>query len=420
MSTENHEWRIGAEAPLIRPHSVTKHRVFQQYLTRYVGTLTADLRIPKLRLTLVDGFAGGGAYRDEWTKEHRDGSPLLMLKAMRDAAMEAQEKRSKEFQLDAEYFFIEAKKCAFEYLEMTLKKSEFGPLLDSNVTLLNDTFEKQVDRLLKHARAKGAKHRTIFVLDQFGWKDVPFAALRRIFATLENAEVILTFATDWLVNFLSGEDKMQSTLERVGLRFPVDEIEAAKQAPTWRGLIETNLSHQVHHGSGARYFTPFFIRSKDAHCDHWLIHLSMHSRARDVMTELHWAEGTSFEHFGGPGLMMLGYNQDEDPNCTGARSLFPEYRFDKFANNTTHAALVAQLPERVSRHPAGIDFRGFFASVANETPATAEQLKVALAEIHRAGLIEVRDKTGTVHRQNGVQHHSDIVIPSPQRRFLFD
>ncbi len=35
-------------------------------------------------------------------------------------------------------------------------------------------------------------------------------------------------------------------------------------------------------------YAPFIIRSKEAHRDYWLIHLSQHSRARDMMVGLHW------------------------------------------------------------------------------------------------------------------------------------
>src|SRR5437016_5461354 len=90
VSDEHHKWRIGELPPEIRPHSLAKHRVIQNYLLRYVGVLTSNLKIPELRLTLVDGFAGGGVYRDWQTNEGRDGSPLLMLNAMREAAEAAQ------------------------------------------------------------------------------------------------------------------------------------------------------------------------------------------------------------------------------------------------------------------------------------------------------------------------------------------
>ena len=67
MTHEHHHWRIGEDPPLIRPHSLAKHRVLQAYLESYVATLTKNPRQDRLRLTLVDGFAGGGRYLDQGT-----------------------------------------------------------------------------------------------------------------------------------------------------------------------------------------------------------------------------------------------------------------------------------------------------------------------------------------------------------------
>jgi three-Cys-motif partner protein len=44
----------------------------------------AQANIPELRLTLVDGFCGGGCYQTE-EGDLTDGSPLLMMRAVRDA-----------------------------------------------------------------------------------------------------------------------------------------------------------------------------------------------------------------------------------------------------------------------------------------------------------------------------------------------
>lgn len=418
MSDEHHEWCIGEPAPLIRPHSITKHRVIQQYLVRYVEVLTGNLHIPKLPLTLVDGFAGGGLYRDWRTREERHGSPLLMLNAMRDSANAAQEKRSNEFHLDVEYFFIEESKSTFAYLEATLKNSEFAALIGDRVKLLNDTFLNQVDAIVDHIHRKSEKRRAIFVLDQFGYADVPFPAIRTILNKLPNAEIILTFATDWLINYLCESDKMQLTLENVGLDLSKEAIRSAKQLVDWRRAIQFTLHQQIYEKSGARFYTPFFIRSKDAHNDYWLIHLSNHSRARDVMVELHWLENTSFAHFGRPGLLMLGYNQDHDIRVTGQKLLLPEFRFDVVAENATHASLMEELPERLYHFKDGVTFQQFFSALTNETPATSRLMKSVLAQLLSSGIVDIKDKTGTITRKAGVQHKSDVIIPSPQRRLF--
>ena len=210
MPRENHKWVPGEEPPKIRPHSLAKHRVIDAYLRRYVDVLTQNRRIPEFRLTLVDGFSGGGVYRDWKTGERQPGSPMIMLEAMRDAAIAAQEKRSKEFNLDVEYFFIEKKPTFFSYLESTLRESEFQTFLGQQVHLLRGNFVEQLPAILQQIRQRGRGERAIFLLDQFGYKDVPMPEIRRIFSELKNAEVILTFATDAMINYLSESEGNRS------------------------------------------------------------------------------------------------------------------------------------------------------------------------------------------------------------------
>jgi three-Cys-motif partner protein len=50
--------------PSLDPHSKVKHQLVTDYLRRYIAVLMANERMPSLKLTLVDGFAGGGLYTD--------------------------------------------------------------------------------------------------------------------------------------------------------------------------------------------------------------------------------------------------------------------------------------------------------------------------------------------------------------------
>jgi three-Cys-motif partner protein len=415
MSDEHHKWLVGSALPEIRPHSAAKHRVIAQYLSRYVDVLTANPLIPELCLTLVDGFSGGGLYWDPDTQAERYGSPLLMLQAMREAAITAQLKRSKEFKLDVEYFFVESSNDTFAFLKASLEQSDFRALLAADkIHLVNEPFLGQIDRIISHVKRRGRGNRAIFVLDQCGYGEVPFPAIRSILSQIGKAEIILTFATDWLIDYLAGQDSMQKTLERVGLELGKDQILSAKQQTDWRRAIQCLLHSEIYTKSGATYYTPFFIRSKEAHRDYWLIHLSNHARARDVMVGLHWSENTSFAHFGRPGLSMLGYDQDNDVKITGQ-----PYLFDDSARKLTHESLMDQLPERLFEFKDGIMFADFFSRLTNETPATMEIMGMVVAMMQREGMIDIRDKTGLVKRQAGIQRPTDVIKPSPQGRLIF-
>jgi len=367
-----------------------------------VSTLTKNPAQDHFRLTLIDGFAGGGLYLDDRTKEERSGSPLIMLEAMQRAGEMAQEKRSKTFNLDVQYIFIEKDPLALNYLRDVLAKSEYSHLVrDGKIELIEGEFTKQVPKITKFVKARGRAGRAIFVLDQFGYSDVPLPTVQNILATLDNAEIILTFATDFLIDYLSENELTQQMLENVGISLPSKTISTAKEKSDWRRTIQFALHDQIPSKTGARYYTPFFIRSEDSHRDFWLIHLSGHFKARDVMVGLHWKENTSFAHYGKPGLRMLGYDQKNDPDWS-EQLLLPQFSFDQDAFESSHEELLEQLPEKISAFPDGIPFKDLFANLTNECPVTAEMMKGVLADLARHGIIKVQDEKGLTTRQKGL------------------
>jgi three-Cys-motif partner protein len=417
MSHEHHDWKLGSDPPLIRAHSQAKHRVLRAYLERYVSVLTARIQQDSFRLTLIDGFAGGGRYLDSRTKEERPGSPLIMLEAMEQAAEDAQKIRTKPFNLDVQYIFIEKDREALDYLQHVLAESKFAPLIGDRVQLIHGEFTAQVPEIAKFVKKRGRAGRAIFALDQFGYSAVPLPTIRDILATLDNAEVILTFATDSLIDYLSETETTQRILEKVGISLPATKIGTAKEDREWRRTIQFALHREIPEKTEAKFYTPFFIRSTDAHRDFWLIHLSGHFRARDVMVGLHWQESTSFAHYGRSGLRMLGYDQEHDANWTQQRML-PGFFFDDTALASSQDELLEQLPERIFPYGDGIQFTELFSNLTNDCPVTAEIMKGVLSDLAKQGVIQVKDKTGAKSRRVGIQHDSDIIIPSRQMRLF--
>lgn len=417
MGRSNHTWKIDQAPPLIRPHSLAKHRVLQAYLERYVSVLTANPRQDQLKLTLIDGFAGGGKYLDSRSKVDRPGSPLIMLNAMRRASIEAQAARSKPFNLDVQYFFIEKRRESLAYLKKTLNESEFRDQVEGSIRLLQGEFESHVSEVVKFIKSRGPAGRVaIFVLDQCGYTDVPLPTIRSILAELENAEVILTFATDFLINFLKADEQTQRLLEKTGITLPADTIVSAKQSREWKRIIQFALHEQIPRQTEARFYTPFFIRSTESQRDLWLIHLSGHFRARDVMVGLHWKECTDFAHFGRSGLRMLGYDQSKDAEWT-KQQMLPGFYFDNTALASSQEELSEQLPEKIHPFKDGVMFDHLFANLTNDCPVTTNIMMEVISDLSRQGIVRIISKKGSTRRK-GIQHGTDIVIPSRQKLFF--
>jgi three-Cys-motif partner protein len=398
MSHESHYWSRGCPPPVIRAHSIAKHRVLEEYLKLYVATLTKNFRIERLQVTIVDAFAGGNLYTDEITRQLRPGSPSIVLRAMAEAESAVNEKRTKPFKLIDDYFFIEKDRGAYEYLEDTLKSSGYSGKIGNSIFLRNDDFVKHYIPIIEFINAKSNKGRAIFIFDQCGYAEVPFDCIRHILISIEHAEIILTFAAEFLVDYLSDEKTNRRLVRNPELDLQKLASKLDKTDPRWKQLIQFELHSDVRKLTNARFFTPFFIRSSDSHRDIWLIHLSKHPTAKDVMTGLHWRLQNSFSHFGKPGLNMLGYDPDVHPMDALQRWL-PGFYFDESARALTLASLHDQLPKFLSENCERIDFSSLFTMISNDTPATTELLREALQGLAHHDEVAIRDETGQTPRR---------------------
>ncbi len=419
MAHRNHEWSLDGDLPILRSHSRAKHRVIYRYLTRYVDVLTSNPRVPAFKLTLVDGFAGGGRYRNADGSEIVDGSPLLMLAAMKEARASASLKRHKPLQLDTHFHFIEKNKETFDCLQLAIFNSEFRDLLSHSLHLHHGSFLQKIDPIIESIVSGRRGSRAIFVLDQFGYADVPFHVIRNIFSKLSRAEIILTFNTDALINYLTTNNTTQKILQKIGISIPSEVIKDAKQNATWKKMIQTLLHEQIYKNSGASHYTPFFIRSGDSNRDYWLVHLSNHPRARDVMVGLHWNEKNSFVHYGGAGLNMLGYDREYDSAIGGLTLPTNEFHFDKVAEESTQNQLLEDLPRRISELPEGITFDELFTQLTNESPATKNMFRECVTQLSREGFIQIFNNSGLGKPLPSVQLDSNRIILSRQRRIIF-
>ncbi len=417
MAKSEYDWEIGSPPPEIQKHSLVKHRIVRDYLLSYTKILAADPRQDTLRLTLVDGFAGGGIYRLAGTTEEHEGSPFILLRACEEAEYWAGERRKKPFNLKTDFFFVEKKKQNFDYLEQALKKQGYGPKFGSSIFPMHADINDKIGEITEFIARKGRAGRSIFLLDQYGYGEVPGALIQGIFRALPRAEVILTFYIDALITYLNTESK--ATLEKLGLAVGSDLEELRRKKASdkrWRRWIQARLYRNLVDACGARFFTPFFIRAEVGHGDYWLIHLSMHQRARGAMVDLHWAENNHFIHFGGAGLDMLGYSAGLDETESGQQSF--EFLFDESARTRSISALRDDLPRLIAASDEGITFEQLFGATCNETPATEEIYRQTIFELAQYKEIKIIGAKGQDRRTSNTIGADDRILISKQGSFF--
>lgn len=101
MSIRHYDWSAGPD--VIQQHSIAKHRILESYLAAYFRTLVSSPNQDVLRLTLVDGFAGGGQYYHSDTQVLVEGSPFIFLEATKEAEYLINKDRRKPVQLDVSW-----------------------------------------------------------------------------------------------------------------------------------------------------------------------------------------------------------------------------------------------------------------------------------------------------------------------------
>jgi three-Cys-motif partner protein len=417
----HYDWIWGSPPPLLKRHSEVKHALLRQYLVEYFLTLVSLPQQDRIQLTIVDGFCGGGLYINESLQEV-PGSPIVILEAVQEAEAQInlRQERRKPIDIDVELICVDESRSALHYLQNLLRQRGFGTALDKQkIRLVHGAFADCCNAAVQRASDRSPKSgRALFVLDQFGYAAVPIRCLQDIFARLKRAEVILTFYVDALLSFLSG-DNLSSFARSTGIsgNIHAKELDEMKQTPNWRVHLQSSLYQSLTEQCSAKFYTPFFIRPERGHGDFWLLHLSQHWKARDVMATTHWSHHNHFAHYGAAGFNMFstGYiGKIDDGN-----KLQAGFDFSEVAATVSRDTILAQIPAMLSEGREGMTVEQFFMDLINTTPATRRMVEATLLELHHRGDIRVVDEDGDATKAR-VSLKPDLILKLPsQRTFLF-
>ena len=413
------KWHVNERPPKIEPHSKAKLSVLRGYLRAYFDRLGGTVhQRDQFKLDLIDGFCGGGVYRDG--DGLLEGSPLVMLEESRDAKERLAQGRTKPLAFDFKHYFIDREQAHADYLNQELVNR--GYLRSDDVSMHVGEFEQLAPAIIESIKRRQPRAgRSIFLLDQCGYADVSLGLIRRILSELPAAEVILTIAIDTLFNLMNttprylnavaplalGEDQMRAWLEQ--------------RSNQGRTIVQRAFRRHILDATGANFVTPFFIRPAKSRRTLWFVHLSRHPTARDVMIQRHWAERSTFEHYGPAGLRMMGWDALNDkPDL---------FRFADEDQARLHAALLERLPPEIhalaSETPVSVEtMRCMF---ANDTAARFQDLDQVVIDLFRGKEVDILDARGR-RRGSGLQrlrhddrialpHQLSLWTPGSERRF---
>ena len=411
MTKKHYDWANGPA--VIDAHSITKHSVLREYLIEYLVTLTQHFGKDRLSLSIIDGFCGGGVY----TMDGQEilGSPFVLLDAVEHAKKLINLKRIKPVEFDIEYWFIDKDPRATAFL----KQAFIDRGVQANhLHIVTSTFEEQADRLIEAVQKKTPKAgRSIFVLDQYGYSQVPIPKLHAIFSKLNKAEVLLTFHFDALARYATSNN-LQAALDRLGAQNILEghSIEQLKREHPkgWKAVLQNALYREITSKSGAKFHTPFYIRSSAGSGEFWLLHLSSHAKARDVMTGVHWSLQNQCVHYGQAGIIFkAGYVSAADSTYTKQVG----FGFDEDAHALSIRALVNELPEIIEAK-GSIEAHELFVGLCNDLVATEAIMVEALQELASGGVIQVSSADGKPRARSAKIDGKDLLSMN-QKSFHF-
>lgn len=410
-----YDWKLGQRPPLLGAHSVAKHDIFEQYIKIYIERLTRTPAQTTLNLTIVDGFSGGGLY--QVGSRQVDGSPLRLLTAVAAIDDVLQSTRAKGFDLRTDFFFIDNNPHHVEFLIDVLRKRGYGARLGQDIFVRSATFEDACPDITAHIQRKGTAQRALFFLDQFGWSDVTLRTIRGIFGSVKKPEILLTFAVDSLIDFLTEKKTDTQALLNIELkREDVCALMDLRNGEGWRFLIQNGLYRHIQNQTKALFYTPFFIHSVESHRSYWLLHLSNHRQARDEMGKLHWRLNNHFQHHGGAGFHALGFDPSKD-----LRQGMMTFMFDDDAMKRSEAAVLEQLPRMIhatTKEGRGLVVEELFAGNCNDTPVTSEILTKQLLFLRDEGELSIITPEGVTKPRAKVVNWQDRLV-LPRERSMF-
>jgi GMT-like wHTH domain len=181
-------------------------------------------------------------------------------------------------------------------------------------------------------------------------------------------------------------------------------------------LIQNSLYRHVQLVTGAPFYSPFFIKSPEAHRSYWLIHLSKHREARNEIGMIHWSENNTTVHHGRAGLHALGFTPGVDID-----QLALGYLFDDHAKALSRRELQQQLPQLIfdaADSDEAPTLEQLFGMRCNDTPVVREILEETLLFLRSEGELTIVDDAGRLRPRANTVEWTDRIVISPQRSFF--
>lgn len=360
----------GGELPEIPLYAKTKHLVLQEYVRNWVEVICGHGAHGAKKVTLIDGFCGGGMYKDG--EQRWEGSALRMIRMVEEGLKTVQQ-RKPWHKLDAKYIFIDNNKEHTDCLKLQLKEAGFEHYLHSGeVQIIANNFEKELDNCLEEVRKRGGY--SFFFLDPFGL-DVTPAIVRQIIA-LGKSEVLLTHMLSGLVRILSQRDvKYKKFFQDFEADDYYRKIADQPDFLSRQGYLRNQGLLLYRQESNVKYVWTFAIMESIKTVLYYLIHFSSNSTALEVMKQT-LLKYNNLEYQYHYGVYGLGFRQLEYFENNLSIYNIAQTNIEACLND-----LSEQFMQMLYENEEGIPFEELYLKTTQENAATKPLYMTALDQL---------------------------------------
>lgn len=430
MSGAQATWSAdGSYIPSIELHTKAKHQILEEYIENLIITLYGKPRYGETTFTFIDGFCGGGMYDDKDNKTHWEGSPLRIIKAVREGFIKSKRRLS----LNVKYIFIDNNKkhlsCLKNYSMPNANlvnlvdgkphdyNSDFGVLVEQCEFIFSE-FENAVKYCCSTASLR--KGHSFFLLDPFGWTDVSMASIRTI-NSLKGSEILYTYMIEELKRFVIGKHGSDAVtfnkiMEADGYYESVD-IENLVKSAEQRYLRNESLRLFREKGMAEYAHTFSLIPKGCIVVKYYLMHFSQNLTALQVMKDTLWKYNNLYHLFEfqvyGFGLKTIDFYRK-----TAKLNLQIDDTFE--SHEACIKALDRELGQLIRENRQGNYFRKICNDTMQRNPANRKQYEYYINLLRRDKEVEILRKGKIVKGENAELQNNDIIRATGDKQiYLF-
>jgi len=206
MVEKPYKWGEGAT---LEDHSKRKHKILGEYFRRYIQERCKNPNSRRFRLAVVDGFAGGGRYKDG-----SPGSPVIfaetLLNTVTDINIERADSGMPAVEVDCLMILNDIEPDAVRGLSEAIAPFEAASRRNGSHVFLqtdiqSEKFGDSVNAFTARIKNEGYRN-VIYCLDQCGDRNVERSTITALMGSANSVEVFLTFAIQALITYLNRRD----------------------------------------------------------------------------------------------------------------------------------------------------------------------------------------------------------------------